>query len=424
VYRSIDQMVILVFILVQARITILLLAAARRAFSPNRDRPAPLPLPSRDRQGASSEPQLFPTLTFSRMSPGSSLRVAQAAVFIFDLFLAAGYVCTLSERTSALRLPARMAALLGAFWMMYVFAATVFVVVQAAFQPLHRRAARDADPGRRRVLNAAGNAVMAAPFAVLAYGGLVERSNYRIRELDVPVPDLPRDLDGVRILQLSDIHLSAFLSEAGFARVVDMAIELRPHIAVVTGDLITAWGDPLDACLRQLSRLRTDAGVFGCLGNHERYAKAEDYTTHAAARLGIRFLRNQALPLRFGGAVLNLAGVDYQPSSEKSRYLRGAERLVEPTAVNVLLSHNPDVFPVAARQGYNLLLAGHTHGGQVAVEILDQTINPARFITPFTYGLYRHGQASAYVTRGIGTIGIPARIGAPPEIAVLRLRKA
>src|ERR1017187_4567140 len=94
------------------------------------------------------------------------------------------------------------------------------------------------------------------------------------------------------------------------------------------------------------------------------------------------------------------------------------------SATNVLLQHNPDVFPAAARQGYNLLLAGHTHGGQVTVEILDQSINPARFFTPYVYGLYRKRNPAAYVTRGIGTIGIPARIGAPPEISLLRLRKA
>jgi predicted MPP superfamily phosphohydrolase len=92
--------------------------------------------------------------------------------------------------------------------------------------------------------------------------------------------------------------------------------------------------------------------------------------------------------------------------------------------LNILLSHNPDVFPVAARQGYHLTLAGHTHGGQVAVEILDQTINPARFFTPYVRGLYRLDHRAAYVTRGIGTIGIPARIGVPPEITLIRLRKA
>ena len=97
---------------------------------------------------------------------------------------------------------------------------------------------------------------------------------------------------------------------------------------------------------------------------------------------------------------------------------------MDPAALNVLLSHNPDVFPVAARQGYNLMLAGHTHGGQVTVEILDQSVNPARFFTPYVYGLYRSGAAAAYVTRGIGTIGVPVRFGAPPEISLLRLRKA
>src|SRR5262249_49769250 len=134
--------------------------------------------------------------------------------------------------------------------------------------------------------------------------------------------------------------------------------------------------------------------------------------------------RGTALPLRFGSTVVNLAGVDYQRRADRSHYLRGAERLILPGAINILMSHNPDVFPVAANQGYNLLLAGHTHGGQVTVEILDQSINPARFFTPYIYGIYRTGGATAYVTRGIGTIGGPARIGAPPAISLLRLRRA
>jgi predicted MPP superfamily phosphohydrolase len=96
--------------------------------------------------------------------------------------------------------------------------------------------------------------------------------------------------------------------------------------------------------------------------------------------------------------------------------------------MNMLLSHNPDVFPIAAAQGYDLTVSGHTHGGQVNVEILSRDINPARFLTPYVYGAYDWAEggrrAAAYVSRGIGTIGIPARVGAPPEISVLRLRKA
>ncbi|MEO7654029.1 MAG: metallophosphoesterase, partial [Bryobacteraceae bacterium] len=84
----------------------------------------------------------------------------------------------------------------------------------------------------------------------------------------------------------------------------------------------------------------------------------------------------------------------------------------------------PDVFGVAARQGFDLTIAGHTHGGQVTVEILHQTLNVARFITPYVYGQYRLGSAALYVSRGIGTIGLPVRIGAPPEISLLRLVSA
>ncbi|SPE24267.1 Metallophosphoesterase [Candidatus Sulfopaludibacter sp. SbA3] len=354
---------------------------------------------------------------------GPALRATRAAIALFDLLLFAGYVLSFSDLAARLRVPGRLASVVGACALVYLMIATGVLALHTAVQYIRKRFEPSLDPGRRRLLNAAGNAVLAAPFAVLGYG-YVRRTDFRVREIDVPIPDLPHDLDGLRILQLSDIHLSAFLGEADLARVVDAAVETRPHLAVITGDLISARGDPLDACIRQLARVKADAGVFGCMGNHERYARVEAYTEQAAARVGIRFLRGHAEPLRFGDSLLNLAGVDHQSKAGGKRYLVGAEKLVQPGAVNILLSHNPDVFPVAAAQGYNLMLAGHTHGGQVTVEILDQAINPARFFTPYVYGLYRAGGAAAYVTRGIGTIGIPARIGAPPEISVLRLRKA
>jgi len=95
--------------------------------------------------------------------------------------------------------------------------------------------------------------------------------------------------------------------------------------------------------------------------------------------------------------------------------------MVEPGAFNVLLSHNPDVFPVAARQGYQLTIGGHTHGGQVRLEILHADLNVARFFTRYVDGLYRQGSSSIFVSRGIGTIAVPARFGAPPEVALLQL---
>jgi predicted MPP superfamily phosphohydrolase len=272
---------------------------------------------------------------------------------------------------------------------------------------------------RRGFIRAAGATALAAPLGTMAFAILVQRSDFRSREVDVPIAKLPRDLDGLRIVQLSDIHLSPFLSERELARAIDRANEFRAHLAVVTGDLITNEGDPLDRCLHQLARLRTGAGTLGCLGNHEIYARVEQEATVRGARLGIHFLRHEARKLRFGNANLSIAGVDHQPMG--GPYLTGAGRLIAPGTVNLLLSHNPDVFETAAAQGWDLTLAGHTHGGQVNVEILNQAINPARFFTPYVYGLYRRGPSSIWVTRGIGTVGMPARLGAPPEVVLIRL---
>jgi uncharacterized protein len=273
-------------------------------------------------------------------------------------------------------------------------------------------------PERRDFLRATGLALGSAPLVATGFG-ILERDRFHVREVDVPIAGLPRDLQGLRIVQLSDIHLSPFLSEKEFARVVDLANDVRAKLALVTGDLITRRGDPLDACLRQLARLRAEAGVLGCLGNHEIYTRSEAYVASQGHRIGIDFLRHESRTLRFGNAALNVAGVDYQRFHHP--YLTGAERLVAPGAVNILLSHNPDVFPVAAAQGYHLTVAGHTHGGQVNFELLHENVNVARFFTPYVRGLYRQTNAAVYVSSGIGTIGLPVRVGAQPEISVLRL---
>jgi len=347
---------------------------------------------------------------------------ARAAVWVFDAVLAVACVFNFSDLGYRLHLPHQYIFLFSGAEC-YLVAASAILAIHTVVAFTKRRWG-GTDPGRRRVIQVAGNALMAAPFAAMGYGVFVQRTDFRVNELDIPFPQLPAALDGLRLLQISDIHLSPFLSEAELERVIDTAREFRAHVVLVTGDLISGPGDPLDACIRQLTRLKSDAGTFACMGNHERYAEAEDYAEEAGARAGIRFLRLESQGLRFGDAMLNLAGVDYQPLSAKRSYLRGAGRLVAPGAFNLLLSHNPDVFPVAAQQGYDLTLAGHTHGGQVTIEILERGINPARFLTRYVRGLYRLGNAAEYVTRGIGTIGIPARIGVPPEISFLRLRKA
>jgi len=317
-------------------------------------------------------------------------------------------------------------AALGYFWIVVSSAATLVIVIARA---VLAKVPSMHSSTRRRLLRTAAAAAVGAPVAATAFGMFIERNRYGIRELDLPVPDLHPDLDGFRIVQVSDLHVSPFLSVRDAGRVIDMANGLRADLAVFTGDLISEMGDPLNAAIRELIRLRADLGVLGCMGNHEEYVGCRNYLQRQAARAGLNFLRHAAAQIHRGAAILNIAGVDYQRSTNRENYLPHMERLVIPGATNLLLSHNPDVFPTALRRGFQAVLSGHTHGGQVNVEILDQDINPARFRTPYTSGLYRLGeadeaQASCFVTNGIGTIGMPVRLGAPPEIALLRLRRA
>ena len=296
---------------------------------------------------------------------------------------------------------------------------SVFAVAAIAVGWLLPQGRPEYSGARRNFLRAVQMTLLGAPAVVTGYGMFVERTQLKLREEDISVPGLHPDLDGLRIVQLTDIHMSPFLSERELNRAIGMANETRANLALVTGDLITSAADPVALCLARLAGLRADAGIFGCMGNHEIYAGTQEFTEREGARLGMRFLRSACVPLRFGSATLNLAGVDYQHLKEP--YLAGAEKMVLPGALNVMLSHNPDVFPVAARQGWNLTIAGHTHGGQVRVEILHQDLNVARFFTPYVDGVYRKGASSIFVSRGIGTIGLPARLGAPPEVALLRL---
>lgn len=325
-------------------------------------------------------------------------------------------------------LPPRLGTAIAAVGYFWVVLSSLVIAILLAARFLLSRIPGMHSATRRTWLQAAGVAAVGIPAGVAAFGFLVERNQYGIRELDLPVPGLHPDLGGFRIAQVSDIHVSPFLSVREARRVIDMANGLRPDLTVFTGDLISEMGDPLDDAIRELIRLRADSGVLGCMGNHEEYVGCRNYLARQTRRSGLLFLRNAATRIHRGQATLNVAGVDYQRSSGSANYLPGTESLIVPGATNLLLSHNPDVFPTAIRRGFQAVLSGHTHGGQVNVEILHQNVNPARFRTPFTSGLYRLGQgaaaASCFVTNGIGTIGMPIRLGAPPEIALLRLRRA
>jgi len=335
------------------------------------------------------------------------------------------------------------------------------VAQQSAAQSTPSLAETVADPGRRYFFRAATAAAGAAPFLGAMYGFAAERLNYQVRRVEIPLPKLPSALDGMLIVQISDIHLSSYMSRTQVRRAVDMANELGADLAVVTGDLITGSGDSIADCIDEIRHLHAPLGIWGCNGNHEIYARAEDEAAYLYAQAGMKLLRQENAQITFKGAPFNLIGIDYQrertPRGQRQQTLARLQPLVRRDMINILLSHNPNTFNRAAELGVELSLAGHTHGGQIQVEILDHRLSPARFITDYIAGLYQRPlfapapneraasnasvtrasspsllalsstpkpMAHIYVNRGLGTVGAPVRLGVPPEISLIVLRRA
>ncbi len=293
------------------------------------------------------------------------------------------------------------------------------------------------NPSRRYFFKTATALAGATPFLGAVYGFAAERLRYRVFRVEIPLAGLPAALDGLRVVQLSDIHLSGYMSREDVRRAVGMANEFAADLAVVTGDFITGAGDPLADCIEELRALRAPLGVWGCNGNHEIYARAEAAAQHLFAQSGMRLLRQENAQLTWRGAPFNLIGVDYQrertPQGLRAPMLARIEPFVRRDMPNILLSHNPNSFNRAAELGIELTLSGHTHGGQVQVEILDHRFSPARFITDYIAGLYQRPlqdskleprSSALYVNRGLGTVGAPVRLGVPPEITLLTLRRS
>ena len=286
-------------------------------------------------------------------------------------------------------------------------------------------------PTRRDFFQQATTALAAAPFVAGAYGVFYGRLDLKITRPRILLPHLPPSFEGFRILQLSDLHIGPFMTAREIRRIVKISNDIKPDLVALTGDFIT-WDpstqyDGVDA----LSGLQAPYGTFGCLGNHEMWTGTEDSITLLFAARGIRILRQEQTAIREGIDTLNLIGVDFETRGTRGRYakghvktyLQGVDRLVRPHAVNILLSHNPNTFDRAAELGIDLSLAGHTHGGQISLEFASVNISPALFITPYVSGWFRKGRGQLYVNRGIGTIGFPIRIGAPPEITVYHLTR-
>jgi len=248
----------------------------------------------------------------------------------------------------------------------------------------------------------------------------VERRWVRIRRMDVAIAGLPSEFDGYRIAQLSDLHVGSFDPKSRALEWVALSNSLEPDLVAVTGDLVTSGRGFYRDVAEALAGLRGKDGVFVSMGNHDQ--SNNDELTRLVAELGPTVLRNSCRVIRRADAILNVAGLDGRIATAPE-VVHALEGCV-PGAPIVLLAHYPWVFKAASAAGVDLILTGHTHGGQLGVPFLGQRLNLARLTGQRSRGLVHSGKTAMYVNAGLGTTGPPMRLAVPPEIALITLRRA
>jgi hypothetical protein len=254
-------------------------------------------------------------------------------------------------------------------------------------------------------------------FAGTGFAGALDLPG--IRRVTLESGGLPPEWDGLRIAQISDVHSGPWMPAERMARITRMVNRLDADLVVFTGDQMDRRPSDAEPFARGFRGIAAPLGVYGILGNHDHYFDPS-ISEQALVEAGITPLVNQARVLRRGGAELAVVGLEDLNAgggrSPRFELLGGF-----PSAFRLCLSHQPRTFHDAADAGAHLVLAGHTHGGQIA--LTKRNLNVARFQGRYIAGTYRRDGALLYVSRGIGVGAVPVRLNAPPEIDLLVLRR-
>jgi predicted MPP superfamily phosphohydrolase len=279
------------------------------------------------------------------------------------------------------------------------------------------------DPARRQLItNWVNLGILGITTALTGYGVFQALRDPKIVEVVIPIDNLPDELDGLRIVQITDIHVSHTVRRSFVQSVVETVNGLSPDLIVLTGDLVDGSVGQLRSEVAPLADLRAPLGSFFITGNHEYYSGVQDWIEETT-RLGFTVLLNEHKVIERGSARLLLAGVtdftggqfDHEHISDPQKALSGAPEC----HAKILLAHQPKSIFAAAKAGYDYVISGHTHGGQYF---------PYHFLAaltqPYISGLHEHGDTRIYVSRGTGYWGPQMRIGAPSEITVHELISA
>jgi predicted MPP superfamily phosphohydrolase len=239
-----------------------------------------------------------------------------------------------------------------------------------------------------------------------------------VRHNDIAIAALPPAFDGYTILHLSDLHVD--LNPAAMQRLSELLPQARYDLCVLTGDYRGKTHGPYAATLDGMRRLMAclEGPVYGVLGNHDSIRMVP-----ALEAMGIRMLLNEAAALIRGGERVHLAGIDDAHYYRVDNIEKAAEQIPE-GAVSILLSHTPEIFRQAAHAGFDVLLSGHTHGGQICLPGAIPLTLDSKLPRRFGAGAWRYRGMAGYTSVGAGSCIVAARINCPPEITLHRLRRA
>jgi predicted MPP superfamily phosphohydrolase len=250
--------------------------------------------------------------------------------------------------------------------------------------------------------------------------------DFQVMNVDLVMERLPRAFDGMRIAQLSDIHAGSFPDHTPFQEVRYILEGIKPDAILITGDFVNQKPEEMAVIAREFAKLRAPYGVYASLGNHDHYNSPDDHARLVATirDLGTELLINQHKRIGESGSSLIIAGTDNTGFRQSFARLDLAMQGVREDEPVILLAHDPTFWDkeVVPDKRVDVMVSGHTHGGQFGVQALGFEWSPAQMIYKQWAGLYTNGDQQLYVNRGIGTVGPPLRIGIPPEITLFTLR--
>lgn len=365
--------------------------------------------------------------------PRKLIRLSALAVvlwfILYPLALVVSYYMEIGSVSRALQSADMLTdkLLIYPFWTGIIFSAQVaqpLILMDAArliLFPVYRR-------HKQRWLRIQGTAVI----IIVCFGFLYviariysDTFTVRVRQAETPIKNLPDSLDGFRIVQIADVQMDARTNGARIENFINRVNGLAPDLILICGDLVTSGTGYIDSAAAAMGRLKATHSTYACLGDHDFFSDSTKVMS-SLQKNGVTVLDNAAAVVEKDGASISITGITNVYRTRPSEdVIRKLEEQRNGEAAKILLTHQPSDWLVkrGEENHYDLFLAGHTHGGQIAFPLPGFLLTGSSFETPYVSGFYRAGSMFVSVTNGLGLTLAPVRYNAPAEITLITLRR-